>query len=89
MTHPALPQILVAGAQFGTKLLWTVLLTWPLMAAVQMMCDRIGKVTGQGFSGEFQAAISALGAIGVVTALLAANTINIGVDPASMRTPHY
>jgi hypothetical protein len=28
----------VAGAQLGTKLLWTALLTWPLMAAVQMMC---------------------------------------------------
>jgi Mn2+/Fe2+ NRAMP family transporter len=30
----------VAGAQLGTKLLWTALLTWPLMAAVQMMCAR-------------------------------------------------
>jgi Mn2+/Fe2+ NRAMP family transporter len=40
----------VAGAQLGTKLLWTALLTWPLMAAVQMMCARIGKVTGQGLA---------------------------------------
>jgi Mn2+/Fe2+ NRAMP family transporter len=32
----------VEGAQFGTQLLWTALLTWPLMAAVQMMCARIG-----------------------------------------------
>ena len=36
----------IAGAQLGTKLLWTALITWPLMAAVQMMCARIGKVTG-------------------------------------------
>jgi len=36
----------IAGAQLGTKLLWTVLLTWPLMAAVQMMCARIGKTGG-------------------------------------------
>ena len=43
----------VAGAQFGTNLLWTALLTWPLMAAVQMMCARIGKVTGQGLAGNF------------------------------------
>lgn len=41
----------VAGAQLGTKLLWTALLTWPLMVAVQMMCARIGKVTGQGLAG--------------------------------------
>jgi hypothetical protein len=33
----------VAGAQLGTKLLWTALLTWPLMAAIHMMCARIGK----------------------------------------------
>ena len=43
----------VAGAQLGTKLLWTALLTWPLMGAVQMMCARIGMVTGKGFGGEF------------------------------------
>src|ERR1035438_594064 len=44
----------VAGAQLGTKLLWTALITWPLMAAVQMMCARIGKVTGQGLAGNFK-----------------------------------
>ena len=38
----------VAGAQFGTALLWTALVTWPLMSAVQMMCARIGMVTGTG-----------------------------------------
>ena len=44
----------VAGAQLGTKLLWTALLTWLLMAAVQMMCARIGKVTGQGLATNFK-----------------------------------
>ena len=44
----------IAGAQLGTKLLWTALITWPLMAAVQMMCARIGKVTGQGLVGSFK-----------------------------------
>src|SRR5208282_5648860 len=44
----------VAGAQLGTKLLWTALVTWPLMAAVQMMCARIGKVTGLGLAGNFK-----------------------------------
>ena len=36
----------IAGAQLGTSLLWTALLTWPLMAACQMMCARIGLVSG-------------------------------------------
>jgi Mn2+/Fe2+ NRAMP family transporter len=44
----------VAGAQLGTKLLWTALLTWPLMVAVQIMCARIGMVTEQGLAGSFK-----------------------------------
>ena len=44
----------VAGAQLGTNLLWTALITWPLMAAVQMMCARIGMVTGRGLTAAFK-----------------------------------
>src|SRR5258708_3789635 len=44
----------VAGAQLGTSLLWTALLTWPLMAAVQMMCARIGMVSGRGLTAAFK-----------------------------------
>ena len=40
----------IAGAQLGTSLLWTAVLTWPLMAVVQMMCARIGMVTGAGLA---------------------------------------
>src|SRR3954463_11825677 len=40
----------VAGAQLGLSILWTALVTWPLMAAVQMMCARIGLVTGRGLA---------------------------------------
>ena len=40
----------VAGAQLGTSMLWTAFLTWPLMGCVQMMCARIGMVTGQGLA---------------------------------------
>jgi NRAMP (natural resistance-associated macrophage protein)-like metal ion transporter len=74
----------VAGAQLGTKLLWTALLTWPLMAAVQMMCARIGKVTGQGLAANFKRRFPSWLLLVVVTALLAANTINIGADLAGM-----
>ena len=44
----------VAGAQLGTNLLWTALITWPLMAAVQMMCARIGMVSGRGLTAAFK-----------------------------------
>ena len=74
----------VAGAQLGTKLLWTALLTWPLMAAVQMMCARIGKVTGQGLAGNFKLRFPKWILLGFVTALLVANTINIAADLAGM-----
>jgi NRAMP (natural resistance-associated macrophage protein)-like metal ion transporter len=74
----------VAGAQLGTKLLWTALLTWPLMAAVQMMCARIGKVTGRGLAGNFRQRFPGWLLLVVITALLAANTINIAADLAGM-----
>ena len=38
----------IAGAQHGTTLLWLAPVTWPMMAAVQAMCARIGMVTGEG-----------------------------------------
>src|SRR5207245_3685585 len=44
----------VAGAQLGTSLLWTALITWPLMASVQMMCARIGMVSGRGLAAAFK-----------------------------------
>jgi NRAMP (natural resistance-associated macrophage protein)-like metal ion transporter len=74
----------VAGAQLGTKLLWTAPLTWPLMTAVQIMCARIGMVTGQGLAGNFKQRFPSW-LLGVfVTALLVANTINIASDLAGM-----
>ncbi|SDF28888.1 NRAMP (natural resistance-associated macrophage protein) metal ion transporters [Mucilaginibacter pineti] len=43
-----------AGAQFGLGTLWTALLTFPLMAAMQEMCARIGVVTGSGLTGTLK-----------------------------------
>ena len=74
----------IAGAQLGTKLLWTALLTWPLMAAVQMMCARIGKVTGQGLAANLKQRFPKWLLLAFVVALLIANTINIGADLAGM-----
>jgi NRAMP (natural resistance-associated macrophage protein)-like metal ion transporter len=74
----------IAGAQLGTKLLWTALITWPLMAAVQMMCARIGKVTGQGLAANFRQRFPRWLLLVVVVSLLVANTINIAADLAGM-----
>ena len=70
----------VAGAQLGTNLLWTALLTWPLMAAVQIMCARIGKVTGQGLAANFKRRFPVWLLRVFIVALLVANTINIAAD---------
>jgi NRAMP (natural resistance-associated macrophage protein)-like metal ion transporter len=74
----------VAGALLGTRLLWTALITWPLMAAVQMMCARIGKVTGEGLAGNFKRRFPRWLLLVFVISLLVANTINIGADLAGM-----
>ncbi|MGA2598517.1 MAG: divalent metal cation transporter, partial [Bryobacteraceae bacterium] len=39
---------LITGAAFGYTPLWTALFSFPLMAAVQIMCARLGMVTGLG-----------------------------------------
>jgi NRAMP (natural resistance-associated macrophage protein)-like metal ion transporter len=74
----------IAGAQHGLALLWTALFTWPLMAFVQMMCARIGMVTGRGLAGalrhKFPRPVIVIAAI----ALFAANSINVGADLSGM-----
>ena len=74
----------ITGAQLGTSLLWTAWLTWPLMAAVQMLCARIGMVTGMGLAGAFRAKFPRWVVGTLALALLVANTINIASDLAGM-----
>jgi NRAMP (natural resistance-associated macrophage protein)-like metal ion transporter len=74
----------IVGAQLGTSLLWTAFITWPLMAAVQFMCARIGMVTGMGLGDALRRkGPRSLLFVGAV-ALLAANTINVGADLSGM-----
>jgi Mn2+/Fe2+ NRAMP family transporter len=54
------------------------------MAAVQMMCARIGKVTGQGLAGNIRQRFPRWLLLFFIITLLAANTINIGTDLAGM-----
>lgn len=74
----------LAGAQFGTRLLWTAPVTWPLMAAVQTMCARIGMVTGRGLMSALRKKFPRPLLIAACGALFIANTINIGSDLSGM-----
>jgi NRAMP (natural resistance-associated macrophage protein)-like metal ion transporter len=73
-----------AGAQFGLNMLWTMLVTYPLMAAVQSMCARIGRVTGKGLAVNIKQAFPPWVLYAAVGLLLVANTINIAADVATM-----
>ena len=73
-----------AGALLGTGQLWTAFVTWPLMAAVQMMCARIGMATGKGIAGALREKIPRSFLLVAVLALFAANTFNIAADLAGM-----
>jgi NRAMP (natural resistance-associated macrophage protein)-like metal ion transporter len=74
----------IAGAQHGTALLWTALVSGVLMGAVQMMCARIGMVTGRGLAGALRKRFPKWLILLVSVALFVANTINIGADLSGM-----
>ena len=73
-----------AGAQFGLNMLWTMPLAFPLMAAIQSMCGRIGRVTGKGLAANIKEAFPPIVLQGVVLLLVVANTLNIAADIAAM-----
>jgi hypothetical protein len=72
-----------AGAQFGFSIGWTMLLTYPLMAAIQEISARIGRTTGHGIAGNLCRHYPNWLLYGVVTLLFIANTINIGTGRSS------
>ena len=72
------------GAQFGYALLWTMLITYPLMSAVQLISAEIGRVTGAGLAKTMLRVMPSWLVIGMVALLFIANTINIGADIAAM-----
>src|SRR5438128_10687307 len=73
-----------AGAQLGYSIGWTMLLTFPLMAAIQEISARVGRVTGHGISGNVCRHYSPSLLNVVVALLFIANTINIAADLAAM-----
>ena len=73
-----------AGAQLGYSIGWTMLLTYPLMVAIQEISAPIGRTTGHGISGNLCRHYPSWLLQLIVTLLFIANTINIGADLSSM-----
>lgn len=73
-----------AGAQFGLSTLWTALFTFPLMAAIQGMCARIGIVTTQGLTVTLKQHYSKTLLYTMLIFSFPAITLNIGADIQGM-----
>ncbi len=73
-----------AGAQFGYGLMWTMLLTYPLMSAVQLISAHIGRVTGRGLAANMSQILPRWLVMLLVALLFFANTINVGADLSAM-----
>ena len=73
-----------AGAQFGFAMCWVMLWIYPLMAAIQEISGRIGRVTGQGIAGNIRTHYSKPLLRVIVLLLLVANIINLGADLGAM-----
>ena len=74
----------VAGASFGFTQLWLALFSFPLMAAVQLMCARLGMVTGRGLAGVIRRRYSPVVLWVACTLLIVANIFNIAADLTGM-----
>ena len=72
------------GAQFGYGMLWTMLFSFPLMAAIQEISARIGRVSGIGIAGNIRRHYPRPFLYGIVSLLLIANIFNIGADIGAM-----
>jgi NRAMP (natural resistance-associated macrophage protein)-like metal ion transporter len=74
----------VAGAAYGYATLWIALLTFPLMAAIQLMCARLGMVTGRGLAAAVRTYYPRWVLWGACSILVVTNVINIGADLGGM-----
>jgi NRAMP (natural resistance-associated macrophage protein)-like metal ion transporter len=74
----------VVGAAYGYAPLWTALVTFPMMAAVQLMCARLGMVTGRGLAAAVRIHYPRWVLWGACLIILIANVINIGADLGGM-----
>src|SRR5437899_10273633 len=74
----------IAGAQFGYASLWVAWFSFPLMAAVQLMCARLGMVTGCGLGVLLRQRYGRWILWPACLLLVVANVVNIGADLGGM-----
>jgi hypothetical protein len=74
---------LLVGAQFGFAMLWTMLFSFPLMAGIQEICGRLGRITGMGVAANLAKCYSKTVVRGLVLLLCVANIFNLGADVAA------
>src|ERR1700687_4179169 len=74
----------IAGAAYGYATLWIALFTFPLMAAIPLMCARLGVVTGRGLAAAVRTYCPRWVLWGSCSILVVANVINIGADLGGM-----
>ena len=74
----------ITGAQFGYTPLWTAIFSFPLMSAVQIMCARLGMVTGLGLAGVIRVRYPRWILWSACALLLIANIFNIAADLGAM-----
>jgi NRAMP (natural resistance-associated macrophage protein)-like metal ion transporter len=74
------------GAEFGYGMLWTMLASYPLMAAIQEICARIGRVTGCGIAANLRKSYSHWVLYSIVGLVLVANIFNLGADIGAMAS---
>ena len=73
-----------AGTQFGLGVAWTLVLTYPLMVAIQAICARIGRTTGHGIAGNLRKYYPNWILQSIVALLFTANVLNLGADLGAM-----
>jgi NRAMP (natural resistance-associated macrophage protein)-like metal ion transporter len=73
-----------AGAAFGSQLLWSAIVTYPLMVSVQEMCARIGLVTNHGLIGTIKQYYPKWLLYLILIISFPSITLNIGADIAGM-----
>jgi NRAMP (natural resistance-associated macrophage protein)-like metal ion transporter len=72
------------GAQFGFRILWTSVFSYPLMVTIQEISARIGRVSGRGIAGNIRHHYSQFLGFFIVGLMIIANIINIGADIVAM-----
>jgi NRAMP (natural resistance-associated macrophage protein)-like metal ion transporter len=73
-----------AGALLGTHVLWSMVVTWPLMSAIQIVSAQIGRVTGRGLAANLQKFYGSKLALPIISLLVLSNIFNLGADINAM-----